>query len=76
MTGKGGMPLNNRRNFGWRLGRIYLLRVVMHGYKLPKEVLGSPSLEVCEANLDGALSSLSWRGGNQPTAVSWNYMGF
>ena len=36
----------------------------------------APSLEMLKAKLDGALGSLIWLGGNQPTAEGWNLVGF
>ena len=65
-----------KRNLDSRLGRNSLLKVVKHRYKLPKEVVDAPSLDVYKSRLDGALGSLSCWEDNQPTAVSWNYMGF
>ena len=35
-------------------------RVVMHWNRLPKEVVGAPSLEAFKARLDVALGSLVW----------------
>ena len=49
-----------KRNLDSRLGRNSLLKVVKHRYKLPKEVVDAPSLEVLEGRPDGALGSLSW----------------
>jgi len=36
------------------------MRVVRCGNRLPREVVDTPSLEVFEDSLDGALGSLSW----------------
>jgi len=36
------------------------MRVVRHWNRLPKEAVDVPSLEVCRASLDGALSNLVW----------------
>jgi len=35
-----------------------MMRVVKHCRRLPREVLGAPSLETLKARLDGALSNL------------------
>ena len=34
-----------------------MVRVVRHWYRLPREVVGAPSLQTAEVRLDGALSS-------------------
>ena len=39
--------------------KILIQRVVRHWHRLPREAVGSPSLEVLKARLDGALGSLS-----------------
>ena len=58
-----------KRNLDSRLGRNSLLKVVKHRYKLPKEVVDAPSLDVYNSRLDGALGSLScW--GRQPAHSS------
>ena len=38
--------------------RFFMMRVVKHCRRLPREVLGAPSLETLKARLDGALSNL------------------
>ncbi|KFW70654.1 hypothetical protein AS28_10497, partial [Pygoscelis adeliae] len=38
--------------------KFFTVRVVRHWNRLPREVVDAPSLEVFEASLDGALSSL------------------
>ena len=38
-------------------------------YRLPREVMDTPSLEVSKARLDGALGSLSWWVAALPTAT-------
>ena len=38
--------------------RFFMMMVVKHCRRLPREVLGAPSLETLKARLDGALSNL------------------
>ncbi|KFM11598.1 hypothetical protein AS27_02928, partial [Aptenodytes forsteri] len=38
--------------------KLFTMRVVRHRNRLPREVVGAPSLEVFKARLDGALSNL------------------
>ncbi|KFP22784.1 hypothetical protein Z169_04283, partial [Egretta garzetta] len=38
--------------------KFFTMRVVKHWNRLPREVVGAPSLEAFKARLDGALSSL------------------
>ncbi|KFQ95120.1 hypothetical protein Y956_14818, partial [Nipponia nippon] len=38
--------------------KFFTTRVVRHWNRLPTEVVDAPSLEVCKARLDGALSNL------------------
>ena len=38
--------------------KFFTLRVVKHWNRLPREVVGAPSLETFKARLDGALSNL------------------
>ncbi|KFP21076.1 hypothetical protein Z169_00527, partial [Egretta garzetta] len=38
--------------------KFFTLRVVRHWYRLPREAVDAPSLEVLKARLDGALSNL------------------
>jgi len=40
-----------------------------------QRAVGSPSLEVLQARLDGAVGSLSWWG-SQPMAGAWDWVGF
>jgi len=40
--------------------KFFTQRVVTHWNKLPKEVVGAPSLEAFKARLDVALGSLVW----------------
>lgn len=42
--------------------------VVRHWYRLPREVVNAPSLDVLKARLDGTLSSLIWQGATLPMA--------
>ena len=37
---------------------LFTVRVVRHWYRLPREVVDAPSVEVFTAMLDGALSNL------------------
>jgi len=46
--------------------------VVRHWNRLPREVVDAPSLEVCKARLDGAVSNLVWRKVSLPIAGGWN----
>jgi len=39
---------------------FFTQRAVKHWYRLSREAVGAPSLEVFKARLDGALDSLSW----------------
>ncbi|KFQ37605.1 hypothetical protein N332_03316, partial [Mesitornis unicolor] len=47
---EGGFRLDIRRNF-------FMLRVVRHWTRLPREVVDAPSLGMVKARLDGALSN-------------------
>ena len=38
--------------------KLFILRVVRHWHRLPREVVDAPSLEVLKARLDGALANL------------------
>ncbi|KFM13089.1 hypothetical protein AS27_01079, partial [Aptenodytes forsteri] len=49
---KGGRFRLDRRK------KFFILRVVKHWNRLPREVVDAPSLETFKARLDGALSSL------------------
>ena len=51
--GQGRFRLDIRRKF-------FTQRVVTHWNRLPKEVVGAPSLEAFKARLDVALGSLVW----------------
>jgi len=58
------------RGYGFKLkeGRLrldirkkfFMMRVVRHWRRLPREVVDAPSLAVFKARLDGALSNLVW----------------
>ncbi|KFO81396.1 hypothetical protein N303_01605, partial [Cuculus canorus] len=48
-----------RGRFGLDIRRKFsTMRVVRHWYKLPREAVDAPSLEIFKARLDGALGSL------------------
>ncbi|KFM00723.1 hypothetical protein AS27_12790, partial [Aptenodytes forsteri] len=38
--------------------KFFMLRVVKHWYRLPRQVVDAPSLETFQVRLDGALSNL------------------
>ncbi|KFV47664.1 hypothetical protein N341_11921, partial [Tyto alba] len=38
--------------------KFFIMRVVKHWHRFPREVVGAPSLETFKARLDGALSNL------------------
>ncbi|KFR04508.1 hypothetical protein Y956_09965, partial [Nipponia nippon] len=38
--------------------KFFMVRVVKHWHRLPREVVDAPSLETFKARLDGALSNL------------------
>ncbi|KFR14629.1 hypothetical protein N306_09917, partial [Opisthocomus hoazin] len=38
--------------------KFFTMRVVKHWHRLPREAVDAPSLAVCKARLDGALSNL------------------
>ncbi|KFP96565.1 hypothetical protein N329_11800, partial [Haliaeetus albicilla] len=38
--------------------KLFMMRMVRHWNRLPREVVDAPSLEVFKARLDGALSNL------------------
>ena len=40
--------------------KFFMMRVVRHWNRLPREVVDVPSLAVFKARLDGALSNLVW----------------
>jgi len=49
--GEGGFRLDIRKKF-------FMIRMVKHWHRLPREVVEAPSLETFKARLDGALSNL------------------
>ena len=49
---EGRFRLNMRKKF-------FTVKVVRHWHRLPREVVGAPSLEVFKARLDRALSNLT-----------------
>jgi len=56
--GGNGLKLKERR-FSLGMGKtLFTVRVVRHWYRLPREVVDAPSVEVFTAMLDGALSNL------------------
>ena len=51
------MVLNKKRaDFDWT--KFFMVRVAKHWNRLPREVVGAPSLEAFKVRLDGALSNL------------------
>jgi len=38
--------------------KLFIVRVVRHWHRLPREVVGAPSMETLKVRLDGALSNL------------------
>ena len=40
--------------------KFFVLRVVRHWHRLPRETVDAPSLEMSKTRLDGALSKLVW----------------
>ena len=55
------MALNKKNRFGVGIRKkSIMMRVVRPYYRLPREAVGAPSLEVLRARLDGALESLIW----------------
>jgi len=40
--------------------KFFTMRVVRHWHRLPREAVAAPSMAVCKARLDGALSNLVW----------------
>ena len=50
------------KEFRFRLGimkKFFMMRVVKHWHRLPREVVDAPSLETSKVMLDGALSNLT-----------------
>jgi len=41
-------------------GKFFTERVVRHWHRLPRDVVGAPSLQALEARLDGGQGSLNW----------------
>jgi len=48
---EGRFTLDIRKNF-------FIMQVVKHWNRLPREAVNAPSLEVCQARVNGALSNL------------------
>jgi len=42
--------------------KFFLMKVVRHWNRLPREAVDAPYLEIFKARLDGALSNLFWSG--------------
>jgi len=40
--------------------KFFMMRVLKHWHRLPREVVDAPSLETFKVRLDGALSDLIW----------------
>ena len=57
MRGKSFKLKEGRFRFDIRK-KFFTVRLVRHWNRLPREVVGAPSLEVFKARLDGALSNL------------------
>jgi len=53
---------------------VKAVRAVRLWNRLPRAAVGTPSLEVFKARLDGALSNLVYRQVSLPIAGHWNYM--
>jgi len=56
--------------------KFFTMRVVRPWPRLPREAVAAPSLAVCKARLDGALSTLGWWEMSLPMAGGWNRMIF
>ena len=54
--------------------KFFTQRVVTHWNRLPKEVVGAPSLQTFKARLDVALGSLVWWLVTVHIAGGWNQM--
>ena len=48
--------------------KFFIMRVVRHWNRLPREAVAAPSLAVSKARLDGALRNLVWWKVSLPTA--------
>ena len=55
---------------------LMFLFVFLPWFKLLREAVDAPSLEVLKAKLDGDLGSLSWWGTALLMAGGWNWVGF
>jgi len=56
--------------------KFFIMWLVRHWNRLPREAVPAPSLEVFKARLDGALSNLVWWKVSLAMVGGWNWMTF
>ena len=77
MTGPRGKSLLKKRKFRLDIRKkFFTQRAVKHWYRLLREAVDVPSLEVLKARLDGALGSLSWWLVISPGQEDWDWVNF